>query len=259
MNEIKNQIRTYVENNYLDAALDLLLANAAGNQAAINEASVLKKNLSSLEREKRINTIDFGTYSREAAKITIAILDLINQLPDANVTPPPPAQKPAPQPTPQVPAPATAPKRPYRVFISYAREDEAQVKKLSAHLRGMEIDGMIKVWTDDQILTGDEWRTAIQQQIDEADIMLLLMSPDFINSDFIARVELKQALERKVHGKSLVVPVYLRRVVLPEFLSRLQRTPRQTAVASATDIDEAWYQVAQDIKKLIRAKFEPNP
>ena len=61
MNEIKNQIRTYVENNYLDAALDLLLANAAGNQAAINEASVLKKNLSSLEREKRINTIDFGT------------------------------------------------------------------------------------------------------------------------------------------------------------------------------------------------------
>ena len=261
--DIKDQIRQYIENNYLDNALTLFIANAAGNQELVNEAATLRKSLSSLEREKRINTIDFGTYSRESAKITMALLDLLTQLPDAQtpqaVNPVRPAPQPSiPQPIPQPTATPAAPTRPYQVFISYAREDDAQVKKLKAHLRSMELDGLIKIWTDEEILTGDAWRDDIQQQIDKTDIMLLIMSPDFINSDFIQRVELKQALQRKVDGKSLVVPVYLRRVDLPEFLSRLQRTPRQTAVASAPDVDEAWYQVAQDIKKLIKAKFETN-
>ncbi len=255
METIIQQIRQLVENSRLDAALDLLLEHAGSNAGLKDEASILKNTLSRVEREKRIGSMDFREHSRETVKISSAILDLIRQLPKPAV---PIAAAPAPpaEPVPTVPPPTPA--RPYKVFVSYAREDEDYVKKLRAHLRSLELDGMITLWTDDQILTGDAWAEEIQKQIDQTDIMLLLMSPDFVNSDFIQRVELKQALERKVAGKNLVVPVNLRRVHLPEFLSRLQYTPRQAPVAGSADQDEAWYTVAQDIKKLIKGKFEPT-
>jgi nucleotide-binding universal stress UspA family protein len=251
---IIQQIRQLVENSRLDAALDLLLEHASSNAGLKDEASILKNTLSRVEREKRIGAMDFREYSRETVKISSAILDLIRQLPTQAV--PTPAPAPPAEPVSTVPPPT--PVRPYKVFVSYAREDEDYVKKLRAHLRSLELDGMITLWTDDQILTGDAWAEEIQKQMDQTDIMLLLMSPDFVNSDFIQRVELKQALERKVAGKNLVVPVNLRRVHLPEFLSRLQYTPRQAPVAGSPDQDEAWYTVAQDIKKLIKGKFEPT-
>jgi hypothetical protein len=251
METIIQQIRDYVEHNRLEDALDLLLANASAAQK--DEVSVLKRNLSGLEREKRIGAIDFREYAREAVKISSAILDMARQLPKTSAS----AQTAAPAPPPVVaPSENTARTRPYKVFISYAREDEAYVQTFKSHLRGMEIDGLIAVWTDAEILASEEWRLEIQKQIDQTDIMLLLMSPDFINSDFIQKVELKQALERRLAGTTLVVPVNLRRVGLPEFLSRLQRTPRETPIASAADQDEAWYQVSLDLKKLIKSKFE---
>lgn len=256
METIIQQIRQLVENSRLDAALDLLLEHAGSNAGLKDEASILKNTLSRVEREKRIGAMDFREYSRETVKISSAILDLIRQLPKPAILVPTPAPAPPVEPVPI--APPLTPVRPYKVFVSYAREDEDYVKKLRAHLRGLELDGMITLWTDDQILTGDAWAEEIQKQMDQTDIMLLLMSPDFVNSDFIQRVELKQALERKVAGKNLVVPVNLRRVHLPEFLSRLQYTPRQAPVAGSPDQDEAWYTVAQDIKKLIKGKFEPT-
>jgi len=256
METVIQQVRRHVENSRLEEALDLLIENAESNAALRDDASILKNTLSKVEREKRIGAMDFREYSRETVRISSAILDLIRQLLPRPAVPEP-AKSPMPATAPVSPA-ATAPARPYRVFVSYAREDEAQMRKMRAHLRALELDGMLKIWADEDILTGDEWAEEIQKQIDQADIILLLMSPDFVNSDFIHRVELKQALERKVAGKSLVVPVNLRRVALPEFLSRLQYTPRQTPVAAAPDQDEAWYTVAQDIKKLIRGKFEPT-
>jgi len=249
METVIQQVRRHVENSRLEEALDLLIQNADANTALRDDASILKNTLSKVEREKRIGALDFREYSRETVRISSAILDLIRQLPRSSVPE-----------LVQLPnlVGATLPVRPYRVFVSYAREDEAQMRKMRAHLRALELDGMLKIWTDEDIFTGDEWAEEIQKQIDRADIILLLMSPDFVNSDFIHRVELKQALERKVAGKSLVVPVNLRRVALPEFLSRLQYTPRQTPVAAAPDQDEAWYTVAQDVKRLIKGKFEPT-
>lgn len=256
MEAIAQQIRQYVENNRLEEALDLLLDHAGSQTALRDEASILKSTLAKVAREKRIGAMDFGEYSRETVRISAAILDLARQLPRPSA--PEPIKPANPATAPEVPA--AAPKRPYRVFVSYAHEDEAHMKKMRAHLRGLELDGMLKIWVDEDILTGEAWAEEIQKQIDQADIILLLMSPDFVNSDFIHRVELKQALERKVAGRSLVVPINLRRVALPEFLSRLQYTPRQAPVASTpeSDQDEAWYTVAQDIKRLIKSKFEPT-
>ena len=99
---------------------------------------------------------------------------------------------------------------PLKVFISYAHADEAHRKTLAKHLSALEDEGLIAVWHDRKITGGRAWAVAIDDALRSADIVLLLISPDFLDSDYCNDVELTEAIRRHDAAQTRVVPVILR-------------------------------------------------
>src|SRR5713101_9728744 len=115
---------------------------------------------------------------------------------------------------------------PVTILICYAREDEALLNKLKTHLRPLQRQGLIDVWYDRNISAGTEWEPEIKEHLNSAQIVLLLVSPDFMGSDYCYSIEMKQALERHARGEAKVIPVILRSVYWHgEPLGKLQALP----------------------------------
>src|SRR5579864_4645780 len=99
-----------------------------------------------------------------------------------------------------------------KLFSCYAHEDEPLLKKLKIQLAPMQRQGLIDFWHDRDISAGSEWKQEIDKQLDTADVILLLVSPDFIASDYCYGVEMKHALERHDSKMVCVIPIILRPV-----------------------------------------------
>ena len=97
-----------------------------------------------------------------------------------------------------------------KIFCSYAHEDEALLNKLKAQLRPLEREGLIELWHDRDISAGTEWEHEIDARLAAADIILLLVSPDFMNSNYCYGIEMKQAIDRHNAGEARVIPILLR-------------------------------------------------
>jgi tetratricopeptide (TPR) repeat protein len=102
-----------------------------------------------------------------------------------------------------------APARLLNGFISYAHEDDELCQKFRNHLVQLERDGM-DAWSDRRLTGGTEWAGAIDEHLNTADIILLLISPEFLASRYCYDVEMKRALERHDQDHARVVPVILR-------------------------------------------------
>src|SRR5258708_33002232 len=98
---------------------------------------------------------------------------------------------------------------PIKVVFCYAREDELLLDKLKAQLSSLQREGLITMWHDRDIHAGDTWEHEIDSHLDEAGIILFLISPDFMNSDYCYSFEMKKALEQRESGKSIVIPIIL--------------------------------------------------
>lgn len=99
---------------------------------------------------------------------------------------------------------------PIEVFLSYAHKDERLKNKLRTHLSLLQRQGVIADWHDRDITAGDEWKGQIDTHLKRARIILLLVSPDFLASDYCYDVELKRAMSRHRAGRAVVIPVFLR-------------------------------------------------
>ena len=98
---------------------------------------------------------------------------------------------------------------PLTVFYSYAHEDEALRDKLEEHLSSLQAQGLISEWYDRQIVAGTEWAYAIDSHLQTASIILLLISPAFMASDYCVSIEMQQAMERHRLGDARVIPIIL--------------------------------------------------
>ena len=97
------------------------------------------------------------------------------------------------------------------IFFSYARKDIGFLNKLKQHLTPLQREGLVStLWYDHEISAGTEWEKEIDLNLNTAQIILLLVSPDFIASDYCYSIEVKRALERHEHGEACVIPVILR-------------------------------------------------
>src|SRR5271157_300886 len=114
---------------------------------------------------------------------------------------------------------------PVKIFFCYAHEDEALLNKLKRHLRPLQRQGLIDVWHDRDISAGTEWEQEIRTHLNEAQIILLLVSPDFIDSDYCYSIEMRRALERHDRGEAYVIPVILRHIHWQGVLGKLQALP----------------------------------
>jgi hypothetical protein len=142
-----------------------------------------------------------------------------------------------------------------KVFFSYAHRDEVFRDEMANHLSILQRQGIISSWYDRRIEPGTEWAREIDRYINSAEIILLLVSPDFIASDYCYELELKRALERHEAGDARVIPVILRPVDwLNAPFGKLQALPRDgKAVSVWANRDEAFTDVAKGIKVAINS------
>lgn len=140
-----------------------------------------------------------------------------------------------------------------RLFYSYAHEDEQLRDRLNTHLKIFERQGLIEPWHDREITAGDEWKGQIDDNLERADIILLLVSADFIASDYCYEIEMKRAMERSDAGEAEVIPVILRDANWTGApFGKLQALPKYgKAVMTWDDTDSAWKDVSLGIEKAI--------
>ncbi len=141
------------------------------------------------------------------------------------------------------------------VFFSYAHEDEALRDELAKHLKLLERQGAIAAWYDREITAGTEWAGEIDAHLKTAGVILLLISADFLASDYCWDVELQQALARHEAGEARVIPVILREVDWSGApFSELEPLPQKgKPVTSWANRDAAFKDIAQGIRRVVAA------
>jgi hypothetical protein len=139
------------------------------------------------------------------------------------------------------------------IFIAYSHTDEALKGELIKHLSPLKRQGLIDAWHDRRIVPGAHWESEIDQRLDACQIILPLISPEFIHSDYCYGIELRRALERDTRGDPHVIPVILRPcdwTFLP--FAKLQALPKDgKAVTSWANQDEALLDVARGLRTVI--------
>jgi len=140
-----------------------------------------------------------------------------------------------------------------KFFYSYASEDEEWRKRIEIHLSTLKRQGLISGWYDRNISAGTERKNEINIHLDEAHIILLLVSPDFIASDYCYSEEMKHAMELHETGGTRVIPIILRSTDWKGTpFEKLQVLPTNALpIAKWADRDDALLDVVQSIRKVI--------
>ena len=137
------------------------------------------------------------------------------------------------------------------VFFSYCHADEALRDQLEKQLSMLKRQGVIDTWHDRRIGAGQEIDSAIDNHINSDEIVLLLVSPDFIASDYCYNIEMTRAMERHTANEAIVIPVILRACDWHHApFGKLLATPEDgKPVTLWPDRDVAFLQVAQAVRK----------
>lgn len=140
------------------------------------------------------------------------------------------------------------------VFCSYSHKDEALRQEFESHVAIMRRQKLVQIWHDRQILAGDDWSGDIDQHLDSADIVTLLVSSDFLASDYCYEKEMTRAMQREGRKEALVVPIILRPCDWSDApFGRLQAIPTNArAVTKWENRDEAWTDVALHLKVTVK-------
>jgi molecular chaperone DnaK len=143
--------------------------------------------------------------------------------------------------------------RAIKIFYCYARKDRALRDELGKHLKPLKFQGKIAEWYDRDIQPGADWAQEIDSRLNTTDIFLLLVSPDFVNSDYCWGIEMQRALERHRVGEARVIPIILRPVPWEETpLRELQVLPTGgKPVTTWRNRDTAFMSVARDISNIV--------
>ncbi len=147
-----------------------------------------------------------------------------------------------------------------RAFISYSHHDKAALERLHVHLKNLIRDGHIKTWYDRDILAGSELDAEIEREMEAADLFLLMVSPDFIASDYCVEREMKRALERHAAGNARVVPIIVEECdwKAMDMLRQLKAVPTDgKAISEWANPNTAYLNVVQELRRIIEAENAP--
>ncbi len=147
------------------------------------------------------------------------------------------------------------PKKALEVFFSYSHKDQDLRDQLETHLSLLKNHGFISSWHDRKIIAGAEWAGEIDAHLNTAQIILLLISADFLASTYCYGIEVTRAMERHNAGKARVIPIILRHCDWHSApFGKLQALPTDGKPVDSRNWynkDEAFYNVTQGIRKTV--------
>lgn len=140
-----------------------------------------------------------------------------------------------------------------KIFISYSHKDEELKKQFETHLSGLKMQKIIDVWDDRQVLIGEKWDKKIKEKLFDSEIVFFLISSDFLSSEYINDIEIKETIIRHDKNEVIIVPVFLRPCDFESScLSRFQGVPRDAKFITLSDnLDASFLSVIQELKKII--------
>lgn len=140
-----------------------------------------------------------------------------------------------------------------KVLFCYAHKDERLLDSLKAHLQPMRYEGLMTTWHDRDISPGANWEEKIDEHLDTAHIILLLVSPDFMASKYCYGTEMTRAIERHEQGEVLAIPIILRPTDWEKTpLGKLQALPKNgKAITTWHHRDEGYLDAAKGLRKAI--------
>ncbi|MBH8576471.1 toll/interleukin-1 receptor domain-containing protein [Nostocaceae cyanobacterium CENA369] len=142
------------------------------------------------------------------------------------------------------------PNQAIKLFYSYAHEDEKLRDKLEKHLSSLQREGFITGWHDRRITPGKEWQNEIDDNLNSSQIILLLVSADFIYSNYCWDVEVRRAMERHEAQEARVIPIILDSVDwMNTPFAMLQALPKDSKpVKKWGNRSDAFLSIAQGIR-----------
>ena len=146
------------------------------------------------------------------------------------------------------------------LFFSYAHQDETMRNELEVHLAMLKRSGLLHSWHDRRIIAGADLDSQISQHLEKADVILLLLSPHFLASDYCYEREAQRALERHKEGTAIVIPVILQPC---DWLSSPFRSLRATPadgkpVAKYPNFHDAFLEITHDIRAAAESLNKSN-
>jgi Domain of unknown function (DUF4062)/TIR domain len=145
-----------------------------------------------------------------------------------------------------------------RIFVSYSRHDAAWLQRLRVHLKPLERDGLIDLWDDTRIAAGSLWRVEVDAALDSARVAVLLISGDFLASDFIADNELPPLLEAADRDGCTIMPLLVQPSLFEQTqLSRFQAVNRDSSTLGelpTADQEKIMVRLAKEIAALVKGQ-----
>lgn len=141
------------------------------------------------------------------------------------------------------------------IFFAYSREDSTLRDRLDKHLSGLKRKNYVNTWYDGKIDAGKEWEKEIDSNLSKADIVLLLISADFIASDYCYDVEMTKAISRHEKGDAVIIPINLNPCDWSDLpFSKIQGLPQNGKPITSTfweNSEIALNEVAKSIKDIV--------
>ena len=143
-----------------------------------------------------------------------------------------------------------------KIFVSYSHKDVQLKNALLEHMASLFHEGVATAWHDREIVAGDAWSREIDNQLEIANVILLLISPSFLASRYCYGVELDRALARAREGEAVVIPILLRPADWKtSSFSHLQALPTNAQpITSWSNSDEAFLDVVTGLRAVLRAR-----
>ena len=147
------------------------------------------------------------------------------------------------------------------VFVSYSHKDDAFQAQLQVSLSMLKRQGIIDVWHDRRIVAGDDVDVTISDALEEARVILLLVSPDFLASDYCYDREMKRAMERHEAGEARVIPVIVRPCDWhgAPFGKLLAAPTDGKPISTWPNVDEAYLDVVKAVRVAVDVVNSPEP
>ncbi len=248
LEELKAKVQSFISKAKTKEAMEAMAtwAHEQNQEQLKSDITLLQGDFTDLSREKTLGLLNNSEAGTRQNQLNYKVMNLVNAL-EVSVskakTPSMDAEK----------AQKKTRDKPLSIFISYSKNDNELRQELHTHLSSLRRRKIVSNWDDRHIIGGELWDDTIKTKLKEADIILFLVSANFINTDYIWEHEIPIAEEQRKNGKARVIPIILKpcQWTKLDFAKQQALPSKGVPINSFPDRDAAWLEVVESIEKVI--------